>query len=509
MKSSVLLRVMMIILILLLIVAGWDVLGRPGWSVLSPSAPSRGTSVPVQASPTVPLVQRTLPTTLRVAATQWGVSTCYIGAVEGSSRFNITDLQDLGINTYKIYGGMARWEARDDSSTYGLPTISQIQQNPNVINWTWWDNIMTNPPKGSDYWWDPKQPEWHGNARTLFSTLNAAHMRVLLAFRNQDDQLNPSWIANPPTTVADWNEWWEHVFATVYWLNVRNQYHVYDFEVGNEPNVPAQGWRGTQAQYFTFARYTYDAISYVFKKYLPGQVYHVYGPTTADGTWPRDALQNASSTFDSVDIHYYGLDIRDNVKRVRTWMKETGNENRPLWLTEWGSYHNQYDSIPFGISLINNLIYGSSPGLDYVYGSDIFSLYDFDTTPLGLIRYDGVRRADYYAVRLAIRALQGCRPTYRSVTSTNALVAITTKDSDGNTYLLVTNRDSKANYAVTANLSALLSTGSAVRWQFDANHMDTISGQQILRNGLTTFVIPANGAILLKFAYALLKKGPQ
>src|SRR5579859_4061111 len=271
MKSSRLLRGMLVILVFFVIIAGWDALGHPGWPISSPTNP---TEVLTDGSPTPQTVQRTLPATLSVSGTQWGMSTCYIGAAEGSSRFSITDLQDLGINTYRIYGGMNRWEAHDDGSAYGLPTIAQIQRNPNVINWAKWDTAMTNPPHGSDYWWDPKLPEWHGNARTLFSTLNAAHIRIMIALRNQDDQHNPQWMANPPTTTADWNEWWEHVFATVYWLNVRNHYHVYDFEIGNEPNIPAQGWRGTQAQYFTFARYTSDAIAYVFKTYLPRQVYH-------------------------------------------------------------------------------------------------------------------------------------------------------------------------------------------------------------------------------------------
>ena len=91
--------------------------------------------------------------TVTVSGTQWGVSSAYLGANEGSSGFNIADLQDLGINTYRIYGGMSRWEAQDDDGVYGSPTIDQIKANVNVINWSWWDNIMTNPPNGTDYWW--------------------------------------------------------------------------------------------------------------------------------------------------------------------------------------------------------------------------------------------------------------------------------------------------------------------------------------------------------------------
>ena len=48
--------------------------------------------------------------TLTVSGTQWGVTSQNLGANEGSSQFNINDLADLGINTYRIYGGMSRWE---------------------------------------------------------------------------------------------------------------------------------------------------------------------------------------------------------------------------------------------------------------------------------------------------------------------------------------------------------------------------------------------------------------
>jgi hypothetical protein len=40
--------------------------------------------------------------TVTVAGTQWGVSSCYIGATEGNVRFNIQDLTDAGINTYRV-----------------------------------------------------------------------------------------------------------------------------------------------------------------------------------------------------------------------------------------------------------------------------------------------------------------------------------------------------------------------------------------------------------------------
>src|SRR5262249_51023274 len=91
--------------------------------------------------------------TITVSGTPWGVSTCYLGATEGNVGFDVADLQGAGLSTYRIYGGMSRWEQVDDDGTYGSPDIASIKANPNVINWAWWDNAMTNPPGGTDYWW--------------------------------------------------------------------------------------------------------------------------------------------------------------------------------------------------------------------------------------------------------------------------------------------------------------------------------------------------------------------
>ncbi|HVB75056.1 MAG TPA: hypothetical protein VNE38_16020 [Ktedonobacteraceae bacterium] len=466
------------------------------------------TSPTVMRTPSPPSLSQTTvidasPNTITVSGQQWGNSTCYIGATEGSSRFAIADLEDLGINSYHIYGGMSRWEAQDDSSVYGYPTIAQIKANPNVINWKQWDTVMTNPPDGSDYSWEPA-PRWQGNARTLFSELNAAHIRIILTLRNRDDQNNPSWSPDPPQTTAGWNEWWEHVFATVYWLDVRNNYDVTDFEIHNEPNIPGQGWtpEATEAQYYNFAKYTDDAISYVFHTYMPGRSFHVYAPATSNSTWPRDMLHNIPQYFDSMDVHIYG-DFRYEVEQVHNWLNQAGYAKEPLWVTEWGSYNHQYNSEPFGISIINELIYGSFPGNDYVYGSDIFSLYDFSTNATGLIDYKGNRRVDYYALRMGIRALQGCRPTYQSITGNKNLLAITTTDAQKNVYLLVTNQSSNTSYTVHANLSALLTRASGVMWQFDNSHMDTIVGKPSLVNGNILLTIPASGAVLVKFLHSI------
>ena len=444
--------------------------------------------------------------TISVSGTQWGVSTAYIGATEGNVRFNTADMSDLGINTYRIYGGMSRWEWQDPYSTYGTPTIDQIKANPSVINWTWWDNAMTNPPNGSDYWWSNGPTLWQGNARTIFANLQSAGIRPVVTVRNRDNNGNPAWAPNPPVTANDWNVWWGHVFSTVYWLNVRNNYNVNDFEIHNEPNNSSQGWGGTESQYFTFAQYTHDAVAYVFNTYLPGRTYHVYAPVTTGGSsWPNDALQQIPAYFDSVDIHDYSGSISSYVQQVHGWMDSTGHSSYPLWLSEWGTYRGKYNSISFDVSLVSNLISGSQPGDSNVTGSHVFSMYDWSggsghlQSFQGLVAADGTRTSGYYAMRLGIRGLQGARPTYQSTTSNSNLQAITTKDSAGHVYLLVTNSSVKTAYTVDADLSALISSGTGTMWQFDSTHMDVVVGSPQLSNGHVAFTVLGTSAVLLKF----------
>src|SRR5258708_40316632 len=96
----------------------------------------RRLSVALLASAVFPMAANGSSTTITVSGAQWGVSTQYIGANEGDQYFNINDLKDLGINTYRIYGGMSRWEWQDHDGVFGSPTIAPIKANPAVINRT-------------------------------------------------------------------------------------------------------------------------------------------------------------------------------------------------------------------------------------------------------------------------------------------------------------------------------------------------------------------------------------
>src|SRR5262249_26523529 len=142
---------------------------------------------------------------------------------------------------------------------------------------------------------------------------------------------------------------------------------------------------------------------YVYKTYLPGRAYHLYAPATSTGSdWPYTISQEAAASFNSMDIHVYDPDISTYVEQAHSWVNALGLVKYPLWITEWGSFNtdDKYSSVPMGISLINNLIRGSRPGDDYVYGNHLFALYDYGSTPFGLISSDGTRKVDYYAMRM-------------------------------------------------------------------------------------------------------------
>jgi hypothetical protein len=432
-----------------------------------------------------------------------GRSTQYIGAVEGNIAFNPDDLDDLGINTYRIYGGMSRWEPEDDDGVYGWPAIADIKLNPNLINWTFWDQAMTRPRYGSDYSWSGKSGEvWSGSAVTLLSTLKAKAIRPVLTLRNVDNSQNPPWAQqlNPPNSEADWNEWWAHVFATVYWLNVRNNYHVDEFEIHNEPDNRDQGWRGSVEDYYELVRVSKDAIDHVYRTYLPDRQYFIHAPVSLGGSqWPLKVLRNIPDLFDSLNIHDYDADISVYAKRVRDWANHHGHSQSPLWVGEWGSYTNDYDNYPFALNLIQNMMRASQPSPSYVFGSHIFSLYDWGVRGKheGLIGLNGKRRLSYYAFRLGTRALQGGKAVLEIQPMHGQPMTMATQNDDGHLFVLLVNSD-QTERAVTVNVSAHLKTAQGQRWEFSRDRFDESLGSVIAQNGIVEIVTPPESATLLE-----------
>ena len=111
------------------------------------------------SSPSVILSQGA---TITVSNSVSGVTLKYIGATEGG-YFNVSDLTDCGINTYRVWIGMSDVEYCDDNDPrgynwgcdqagnthFGLPITNTIKADPNIINWGDWDVHINDP----DYRW--------------------------------------------------------------------------------------------------------------------------------------------------------------------------------------------------------------------------------------------------------------------------------------------------------------------------------------------------------------------
>jgi hypothetical protein len=438
--------------------------------------------------------------TIEVGPEQWGVSTRYIGGTEGDSRFEIEELRDCGINTLRIYGDMSRFEPTDDDGEYGAPTIAQIKADPDVIAWERWDEVMDGPYSPHIEGAEGQPPlSW----RRVFAELKEAGIRPVIALRNRDTHLQPEWSPAVPETAADWNEWWEYVFAMAYWLNVRNDYRVDEFEVLNEPNVrTGQGWTGTRQQYFEMVTKTKDALDCVYRTYLPGRTFHLHAPVTAGGRWVPSTLREVGPYFDSLNVHSYARDLEGFVRTMHGHLTESGYGDRPIWLSEWATYTEHYEDIGLALRVVANMIRCSRPGTDYVYGSHIFSFYDWvyaEGPQWGLVTGDGTRHATYYAFRLAIRALQGAKPTFRATTGADDLMAIATKEADGRVNLLVLNWNELVSYHITADLSGLLSDGTGEIRHFSATVRDEAVGKTDLTDGASEFGIPPYSVVLVTY----------
>lgn len=479
-------------------------MGRFSWRILLPLAFSLAL---VLGAVCPALTDASAPIAVQISSTPIGKSTRYIGACEGNVDFEPADLVDLGINTYRIYGGMSRWELEEDDGVYGSPSIAQIKQNPNIIPWDRWDSVMSAPKTGSDYAFSKKLNDrdlWQGSARTIFEALKQNNIRPVITIRNVDSRYNPAWARrlNPPNSEADRNEWWEHVFATVYWLNVRNDYRVDDFEIHNEPDAPTLGWQGNQNDYFELVRIASEAIAYVYNTYLPERTFHIHAPKTRqDSRWPKQALASIPNYFDTVNVHNYSLDVSTYTRRVRNWIDKSELAYAPLWIGEWGTYTAGYSDLEFSLNLIKNLIRMSQPGYAHVYGSHLFSLYDWghDRDFEGLINAQGDRTLSYYAFRMAIRALQGGRNVLQIASSDPSLTVMATQQDPSTTFLLLVNPQ-RRDRNIEAYFPNLTSAAQVIAWEFSQSNLDTPIATLNLEEGSLSFGLPAKSSRLIRIS---------
>jgi len=219
--------------------------------------------------------------------------------------------------------------------------------------------------------------------------------------------------------------------------------------------------------------------------------------------WLSDLLHLSPPPINAVSYHHYasGNQSTDGIHYVHDQMQQAGHDDFPLWLTEWGSYDGQSsgnDDQRFAVRMINNLIEFSKPGSDHVDGSHYYIWQDGGIGD-GILDQYGNKRTVYYALRLAVRSLQGAKPTYQSSTSTSDLTAIATKDGTGTINLLFTNTNGNNSYAVNIDISALFSSsGSSTIERYDADNKDSQAPGPSVNNGHLQFTIPASAAVLIR-----------
>jgi hypothetical protein len=90
------------------------------------------------------------------------------------------------------------------------------------------------------------------------------------------------------------------------------------------------------------------------------------------------------------------------------------------------------------------------------------------------------------------------RPTYQVTSTVRNVVSVVTKDSSGHYYLIACNNGSPGT-TVTADLSALITSGTGTEWEFSSTHNDVVIANPSLSSGKVTFTIPSNSTELLKF----------
>ncbi|MGQ9779458.1 MAG: hypothetical protein ACUVRM_06230 [Bacillota bacterium] len=439
--------------------------------------------------------------TITVTGAPDGLTELSIGAVEGNSRFNVAELVDVGFKNYRIYAGMSRLEPEDDDGVYGSPSIAEIKANPGIIPWAYWDYQFT---RQDGYFWSGEGIGVQVSLYQILSGLKANGIRPIVTLRNVDNDNNPPWAQelNPPNSPEDWNEWWEHVFATVYWCNVLHNLEVHDWEVHNEPDNSSQGWAGTLQDYILFTQYTYDAIKYVYDTFLPGKTFRLYAPVaTHCNEWITNSIIQNDAIIDVIDWHRYGPPY-DEAVTIHGWIDQYDSDgiHEPLCLSEWGSYRDQYTSVGDALNYATYLI-DHNRSESKIEFSSVFSMYDWiwpGGDMKGLVAPDGTKRECYWMFRMMCRGLNCAKQKYAITHNIPANVwvyPIAAKDqTTGTLYVEIINKSAQPQ-AITLDLSAHTTSGTVTFREYSANKKDEVIGSGVLSNGKITFTMPKSSIL--------------
>jgi hypothetical protein len=463
-----------------------------------------------------------------------GKTPTYLGGTEGAA-FYISDLLDLGFNTYRLFTAMAELEPWDDDdaadgtldgSDYGTPTISQIKADKpsgfkNTIPWAQWDFYFQNPQT------------WRYGVQTRQGIIdqlvqNGITPLVLLrtynALNSPERRPTATWAPRPPVDTAFRNEWWEHCFAVAYWLNVKNHYGITHFSVLNEPDIKnktdptkGQGWAnygGTKGDYVKLVKDAYSAVSYANK--IAGLPTFIHAPVIASfGTtspWIPFVLDRADQQIQYVDFHKWDPNDPGAIaKGVRDTVAAHNTDGvvEPLWISEWGTYDwstTPYTTLARAIKTGDQLMAYAERD---VQALTIYNTYQWGVNPIppqtglmnlidngagGVLR---VKTETYYAYRLLLRGLNKAKDRLKFTASGLGASGRAMVARDPNAlYVLLKN----GNGSVNVDLSALpcYAGRTATVYEYSATKKDQIQGNPTVTAGHLVFTAPDSSLVLAK-----------
>jgi hypothetical protein len=445
------------------------------------------------------------PISVTVTGNQAGITQQMVGAVEGDGGFDTADMLELGINNYRMYGGASRYEPVDDDGVYGSPSIAEIKADPNVINWSAWETQFN---RSDGYFWSLYGWAVEVSSATMLAELREAGIDVVMTVRPRDNNNTPTWINPVPVyDTADRNEWWAHVFATVYYVNVLNDWQVDRWQVHNEPNQRGQGWfdnHGSMEDYAELVRLTADAVDYVYSRYLDNREHHIHAPVLSGNPnrtrWTPYLLDTVDGYFDVFDYHWYGGN-QDSIAAMYHDYVAVHNPDgvlEPLFNSEWGTYKDSYDSVGNALSFSRQLYLMNLPS-SYVTGSQVFSLYPWGATFDGLITTAGNKTETFWAFKTLIPAIQGGKASYEILGNSAGLPILASRDGDGTLYLAVVNTSSYA-YSLTADVSAHLSSGTGPLTEYSTANKAVVVANPAVEDGQVSFAVPAQSVVRFEVA---------
>jgi hypothetical protein len=465
-----------------------------------------------------------------------GITEKSIGANEGDGLFNISDLVDAGVKNYRIYSAPNRFIWDSEGWSWGSVTIDQIKANPNIIDWTKWEAALRDTkgyatglpgnPVGSLCSSNADCQSkvcningvcsWRYHGHSLYQVLTALKTNSItpvLSMANywqtaQWGDTSKGWGSPPagmgvapPKTQADYNELWERTFASVYVINVKNNLNVNDWEISNEPDGT---FPGTVADYVKFSQTCYDAIKYVYDKYLPGQTFRFYDPATAGAvlsgavSYLTESIKQNSSRISVIDWHNYDSTFSSDATKIRNWLRQYGAGDKEVYLSEWGDWQGEagiYTLHDNAITYAKYLMGHSASGDGRVDQSSIFSLYDWVKSGYpGLISASAAKTPSYYAFRIVTRGLQGGKQKYRvsGVPSGTNMIAA----KEGGTLYLTMLNEGYSPQVLNIDASAHASSASVGIREFTSAKNDTVGSSITLNSGKFTVTLPARSIIL-------------